>query len=102
MNEGKIEGIRDIRDESDRDGIRVVIELKRGAMAEVVKNQLLDNHLESTFGVINLALVDGQPQVLSLKESLQHYIDHRREVVRRRSEYDLAEAEDRAHVLEGG
>ncbi|UVE49807.1 DNA gyrase subunit A [Haloferax larsenii] len=101
VNAGKIEGIRDIRDESDRDGIRVVIELKRGAMAEVVKNQLLDNHLESTFGVINLALVDGQPQVLTLKETLEHYLDHRREVVRRRSEYELAEAEDRAHILEG-
>ncbi|WP_411963488.1 DNA gyrase subunit A [Haloferax sp. YSMS24] len=101
VNAGKIEGIRDIRDESDRDGIRVVIELKRGAIAEVVKNQLLDNHLESTFGVINLALVDGQPQVLTLKETLQHYLDHRRDVVRRRSEYELAEAEDRAHILEG-
>ena len=101
VNEGKIEGIRDLRDESDRDGIRVVVELKRGASADIVKNQLLDNHLESTFGVINLALVDGQPQVLDLKETLQEYLDHRREVVRRRSEYDLAEAEDRAHILEG-
>ncbi|WP_435115428.1 DNA gyrase subunit A [Halolamina sp. C58] len=101
VNEGKIEGIRDLRDESDRDGIRIVIELKRDAMAEVVKNQLLESHLETTFGVINLALVDGQPQVLTLKETLQEYIEHRREVVRRRSEYDLAEAEDRAHILEG-
>ncbi|WP_053948235.1 DNA gyrase subunit A [Halolamina sediminis] len=101
VNEGKIEGIRDLRDESDRDGIRIVIELKRDAMAEVVKNQLLESHLETTFGVINLALVDGQPKVLTLKETLQEYIKHRREVVRRRSEYDLAEAEDRAHILEG-
>ncbi|XVH31499.1 DNA gyrase subunit A [Haloferacaceae archaeon DSL9] len=101
VNAGALEGIRDLRDESDRDGIRVVIELKRGAMAEVVKNQLLESHLESTFGVINLALVDGAPQVLDLKETLAHYLDHRREVVRRRSEYDLAEAEDRAHILEG-
>jgi DNA gyrase subunit A len=101
VNEGKIEGIRDLRDESDRDGIRVVIELKRGADPEVVRNQLLDNHLESTFGVINLALVDGVPKVLDLKEMLVEYLDHRREVVRRRSAYELSEAEDRAHILEG-
>jgi DNA gyrase subunit A len=101
VNEGKIEGIADLRDESDRNGVRVVVELKRGANIDVVENRLLDHHLESTFGVINLALVDGQPKVLSLKETLQHYIDHRREVVRRRSEHDLAEAEDRAHILEG-
>jgi len=101
VNEGKIEGISDLRDESDRNGVRIVIELKRGANVDVVENRLLDHHLESTFGVINLSLVDGQPEVLSLKETLQHYIDHRREVVRRRSEYDLAEAEDRAHILEG-
>ncbi|WP_121821272.1 DNA gyrase subunit A [Halostella salina] len=101
VNEGKIEGVRDLRDESDRDGVRVVVELKRGANAEVVKNQLLENHLETTFGVINLALVDGQPKVLTLKETLEEYVAHRKEVVRRRSEYDLAEAEDRAHILEG-
>ncbi len=101
VNEGKMEGIRDIRDESDRDGIRIVIELKQSAMAEVVKNQLLEHHLESTFGVINLALVDGEPRVLDLKETLREYLDHRREVVRRRSEYELDEAEDRAHILEG-
>ena len=101
VNDGKIEGISDLRDESDRDGVRVVIDLKRGAMGEVVKNQLLEHHLEETFGVINLALVDGQPQVLSLKETLEHYVEHRKEVVRRRSEYDLEEAEDRAHILEG-
>jgi len=101
VNEGKIEGVRDLRDESDRNGVRVVVELKRGANAEVVKNQLLENHLETTFGVINLALVDGQPKVLTLKETLEEYVAHRKEVVRRRSEYDLAEAEDRAHILEG-
>ncbi|WP_418284952.1 DNA gyrase subunit A [Halorubrum sp. DTA46] len=101
VNEGAIEGIRDLRDESDRDGIRVVVELKRDAMAEVVKNQLLESHLERTFGVINLALVDGAPQVLNLKETLVHYVDHRRDVVRRRSEHELAEREDRAHILEG-
>ncbi|SDF33043.1 DNA gyrase subunit A [Halorubrum xinjiangense] len=101
VNEGAIEGIRDLRDESDRDGMRIVVELKRDAMAEVVKNQLLESHLERTFGVINLALVDGSPQVLDLKETLRHYIEHRREVVRRRSEHELAEREDRAHILEG-
>ena len=101
VNDGKLEGIRDLRDESDRDGIRVVIDLKRDAMADVVKNQLLESHLESTFGVINLALVDGAPQVLDLRETLQHYVDHRRDVVRRRSQYELDEAEDRAHILEG-
>ncbi len=91
VNDGAIEGIRDLRDESDRDGIRIVVELKRNAMAEVVKNQLLESFLEKTFGVINLALVDGQPQVLTLKETLQHYLDHRKEVVRRRSEYELGQ-----------
>ncbi|MFC5134837.1 MULTISPECIES: DNA gyrase subunit A [Haloferacaceae] len=101
VNEGAIEGIRDLRDESDRDGIRVVVELKRDAMAEVVKNQLLESHLERTFGVINLALVDGSPQVLDLKETLEHYVEHRRDVVRRRSNHELAEREDRAHILEG-
>ena len=101
INEGKIEGVSDLRDESDRNGVRVVIECKRGANVELVKNQLLESHLERTFGVINLALVDGQPRVLTLKETLEHYVEHRKEVVRRRSEYDLAEAEDRAHILEG-
>ncbi|QLG48006.1 DNA gyrase subunit A [Natrinema halophilum] len=101
VNEGEIDGISDLRDESDRDGVRIVIELKRGANAEVVKNKLLENHLERTFGVINLSLVDGQPKVLSLKETLEEYVAHRREVVRRRSEYDLEQAEDRAHILEG-
>ncbi|MDG5819894.1 DNA gyrase subunit A [Natronococcus sp. A-GB7] len=101
VTEGELEGITDLRDESDRDGVRIVIELKRGANVDVVKNKLLESHLEKTFGIINLALVDGQPRVLSLRETLQEYVDHRREVVRRRSEYDLAEAEDRAHILEG-
>ncbi|MGQ4555067.1 DNA gyrase subunit A [Halobellus sp. GM3] len=101
VNEGKLEGIRDLRDESDRDGIRVVVELKRGANAEVVKNQLLEHHLESTFGVINLALVDGQPRVLTLKETLVEYLEHRRAVVRRRSQFELGEKEERAHILEG-
>ena len=101
VNEGVIEGISDLRDESDRNGVRVVVDLKRGANADVVENQLLEHHLESTFGVINLALVDGQPRVLSLKETLEQYIDHRKEVVRRRSQHDLDAARDRAHILEG-
>jgi len=101
VNDGKIEGITDLRDESDRNGVRVVIELKRGANADVVENKLLEHHLEKTFGVINLALVDGQPRVLSLKETLEHYVEHRKEVVRRRSQFELDEAEDRAHILEG-
>jgi DNA gyrase subunit A len=101
VNEGKIEGISDLRDESDRDGVRVVVDLKRGANADVVENQLLEHHLESTFGVINLALVDGQPRVLTLKETLAEYVDHRKEVVRRRSQFELDEAQDRAHILEG-
>jgi DNA gyrase subunit A len=101
VNDGKLDGVRDLRDESDRDGIRIVIELKRGANPEVVENQLLESHLETTFGVINLALVDGQPKVLDLKETLEVYLDHRRDVVRRRSQHELDEAEDRAHILEG-
>ncbi|WP_435358979.1 DNA gyrase subunit A [Haloarchaeobius sp. DFWS5] len=101
VTEGKIEGVTDLRDESDRNGVRVVVDLKRGANVEVVKNQLVEHHLETTFGVINLSLVDGQPKVLSLKETLSHYVDHRKEVVRRRSQYDLKQAEDRAHILEG-
>ncbi|PSQ56338.1 MAG: DNA gyrase subunit A [Halobacteriales archaeon SW_9_67_25] len=101
VSEGAIEGVSDLRDESDRDGVRIVIDLKRGANVDVVENQLLESHLETTFGVINLALVDGQPRVLTLAETLDHYIDHRKEVVRRRSEHDLQEAEDRAHILEG-
>jgi DNA gyrase subunit A len=101
VRDEKLEGIRDLRDESDRNGIRVVVELKRNANTDVVENHLLESHLERTFGVINLALVDGQPKVLTLKEMLEEYVAHRKEVVRRRSEHDLAEAEDRAHILEG-
>lgn len=101
VKEEKIEGLSAIRDESDRDGIRIVFEVKNSAHTEVVKNQLISNHLEKTFGMINLALVDGQPRVLTLKETLEHYIEHRKEVVRRRTEYDLKEAEDRSHILTG-
>ncbi|GAA0656469.1 DNA gyrase subunit A [Salarchaeum japonicum] len=101
VNDGTLEGVRDLRDESDRNGVRVVIELKSNANTDIVENRLLESHLERTFGVINLALVDGEPKVLTLKEMLAEYLSHRREVVRRRSEHDLAEAEDRAHILEG-
>ena len=101
VNDGVIEGISDLRDESDRDGVRVVIDLKRGANTDVVENQLLERVFEATFGVINLALVDGQPEVLDLKSLLEHFIEHRRTVVRRRSQYELAEAQDRQHILEG-
>lgn len=101
VNDGKIDGIRDIRDESDREGVRVVIELKRGANVDVVKNQLIEGHLERTFSVISLALVDDQPTVLNLKELLEEFIAHRVTVVRRRSQFELEEAEDRAHILEG-
>ncbi|MWG36896.1 DNA gyrase subunit A [Halomarina oriensis] len=101
VNDGRIEGISDIRDESDREGIRVVIDLKRGANADVVRNQLLEHHLERTFSVISLALVDGQPRVLNLKQMLEQFVEHRRNVVRRRSQFELDEAEDRAHILEG-
>ena len=101
VNEGTIEGISDLRDESDRDGIRVVIDCKRGANTDVIENQLLERVFESTFGVINLALVDGEPKILDLKSMIGHYLEHRVDVVTRRSEYELAEAEDRAHILEG-
>ena len=101
VNDGRIQGISDIRDESDRDGIRVVIELKRGANADLVRNQLLKHHLEQTYSIINVALVDGQPRRLNLKQMLEQFVEHRKEVVRRRSEFELSEAEDRAHILEG-
>ncbi|OPX35140.1 DNA gyrase subunit A [candidate division KSB1 bacterium 4484_188] len=98
----KIEGISDLRDESDRDGIRVVIELKRDAQPEVVLNQLYKHtQLQVTFGIINLALVDGVPRVLTLRQMLQYFINHRHEVILRRTRYELDEAEKRAHILEG-
>ncbi len=97
-----IEGISDLRDESDRDGMRIVIELKRGEVGEVVLNNLYRHtQLQQTFGIITLAIVAGRPRVLSLLEVLQHFIDFRREVVRRRIEFELRKAEARAHILEG-
>lgn len=102
VREGKIDDISDIRDESDRDGLRVVIELKRDAQAEVVLNQLYKHtNMQVTFGVIMLALVNGIPTVLTLKQMMQHFIDHRHEVLVRRTKFDLDAAERRAHILEG-
>jgi DNA gyrase subunit A len=97
-----IEGISDLRDESDRDGMRIVIELKRGEMSEVILNNLYKHtQLQQTFGIITLAIVGGRPRVLSLLDVLEQFIEFRREVVRRRTEFELRKAEARAHILEG-
>jgi DNA gyrase subunit A len=102
VQEKKIEGISDLRDESDREGMRIVVELRRGETAEVVLNNLYkQTPMQSSFGVIMLAIVNGQPKVLNLKEMIQHFIDHRIVVVRRRTQFELRKAEDRAHILEG-
>ncbi|MFN2340465.1 MAG: DNA gyrase subunit A [Halanaerobium sp.] len=102
VKDEKLDAISDIRDESDRDGMRVVIELKREATPKVVLNQLYKHsRLQVTFSVIMIALVDKEPKVLSLKEILEHYLEHQKEVVRRRTQYDLDKALDRAHILEG-
>ena len=100
--EGRLEGIADLRDESDRQGLRLNVELQRGAEAPTVLRQLFKlTPLQETFSIIMLALVNGEPRTLSLKQALRVYIDHRLEVVRRRSEYDLTRARERAHILEG-
>ena len=97
-----IDGISEIRDESDRDGIRIVIELKRGAFAKIVLNQLFSRTaLQSSFGVINLALVKGRPETLNLKQLIQYFVEHRVDVVTRRTRFDLRKAEERAHILRG-
>lgn len=102
VNEKKIEGISDIRDESDREGMRIVYDLKKDAIPNVVLNNLYKyTQLQSSFGVNNVALVKGRPQTLNLKELVEYYVEHRHEVVVRRTEYDLREAEKRAHILEG-
>ena len=102
VREKKLEGIRDLRDESDRDGIRIVIDLKRGEVAEIILNTLYKmTKLQVSYGMNMLAIVDNQPQVLTLRALLRHFLDHRRTVVIRRCRYDLARAEKRAHVLEG-
>ena len=102
VNAKKIEGISDLRDESDREGLRIVIELKRDANPDVVLNQLYGHtYMQSTFGVINLALVNGETKVLSLTDLIRLYVEHRKEVLTRRSKFELSKAEERAHVLEG-
>jgi DNA gyrase subunit A len=102
VRDKKIEGITDIRDESDRDGMRIVIDLKKGTAPQVVLNYLYKHTaLESTFGIINLAIVDRQPRTLNLKELIHEFLKHRVEVVRRRTEFDLRKAEERMHILRG-
>jgi DNA gyrase subunit A len=102
VRDKKLNDIRDMRDESDRDGMRIVIELKRDAVPQIVLNLLYKHtQMQSTFGTILLALVDGQPKIMSLREILRHFIAHRLQVIVRRSEYDLAKALDREHILEG-
>ena len=102
VREGRVTGISDLRDESDRDGMRIVVELKKDANPRVVLNQLfVHTPLQTTFGAIMLALVNNRPQVLTLRALIDEYIRHRQEVVRRRTAFDLAEAERRAHILEG-
>jgi DNA gyrase subunit A len=98
----RVEGISDIRDESDKDGMRMVIELKRDQEAQIILNQLYKHtQMQTTFGIIMLALVNNRPEILNLKQLIVHYIDHRKEIVVNRTKFDLAKAEDRAHILEG-
>jgi DNA gyrase subunit A len=102
VNERKLEGITDLRDESDRNGIRIVMDLKRGVIADIIINQLFKfTSLETTFGVNMLAVVNNRPQLLNLKQVLEHFLDYRREVIVRRSRFDLKKAQHRAHILEG-
>ncbi|MBN2600014.1 MAG: DNA gyrase subunit A [Candidatus Thermoplasmatota archaeon] len=102
VKEKKLEGIADLRDESDRKGMRIVIELKRDAIDDVVLNQLFEHtELQSSFGVLNLAIVKGEPKVLMLREILQHYIEYRVEIISRRTTYDLKKAREKMHILEG-
>ncbi|MCK5470603.1 MAG: DNA gyrase subunit A, partial [Cyclobacteriaceae bacterium] len=102
INEKKIEGISDLRDESDRDGMRIVYDLKKDAIPNIVLNNLFKfTQLQSSFGVNNVALVKGRPHTLNLKDMIKHFVDHRHEVVIRRTEYELQEAEKRAHILQG-
>ncbi|MCD8360729.1 MAG: DNA gyrase subunit A [Acidaminococcaceae bacterium] len=102
VKDGVIEGITDLRDESDRRGMRIVIELRNGVVPDVILNQLYKyTKLQDSFGIIMLALVDGHPRVLNLKEILVHYLNHQKEVITRRTRYELGKAKDRAHILEG-
>lgn len=102
INEKKIEGISDIRDESDRQGLRIVYDIKKDAIPNIVLNHLYKyTQLQSSFGVNNIALVKGRPQTLNLRDLIRHFVDHRHEVVTRRTQYELEEAERRAHILQG-
>lgn len=102
VREKRIEGISDLRDESDRDGMRIVIELKRDANPNIVLNNLYKyTQMQVTFGTIMLALVDGEPKILNLKEMLNHYIEHQKDVITRRTQFELDKAEARAHIVEG-
>ncbi len=102
VQEKRVEGISDLRDESDKSGMRIVIELKRGANANVILNQLYKHtQMQDTFGVIMLALVDDEPRVLNLKQMLEYYLEHQKDVIVRRTKFDLEKAKKRAHILEG-
>lgn len=102
VRDKKLEGISDLRDESDREGLRIVIEIKRDANPNVVLNNLYKyTQLQTTFGVIMLALVNDEPKILDLKEMLSYYVDHQKEIITRRTQYDLNKAEERAHIVEG-
>lgn len=102
VKEKRIDGISDIRDESDRKGMRIVVEIKRDSNANIVLNNLYKyTQLENTFGIINLALVNGEPKILNLKELIEYYVDHQKEVVTRRTNFDLSKARERKHIVEG-
>lgn len=102
MVEKRLDGVAEVRDESNREGMRLVIELKRDAIPQVILNKLYKlTPMQSSFGIINIAIVDGQPKLLNLKEMLEHFVEFRREVVRRRTEFELRKAQARAHILEG-
>ena len=102
VRDKKIEGISEVRDESDREGMRIVVEVKRGEQSAIILNHLYKHtQMQSSFGIIMLALVNNEPRVLNLKEMLRYFVEHRREVVVRRSQYELRKAEERAHILEG-
>ncbi len=102
VRDGRVEGISDVRDESDKDGMRIVVELKKGTVAGVILNQLYKHtQMQMTFGVIMLAIVGGQPRTMSIKEVLEYFLEHRKEVITRKTAYELRKAQERAHILEG-
>ena len=102
VHDKRIDGVADLRDESDRQGIRIVIELKRGEIPEVVLNNLYRNtQMQTTFGIIFLAIVNNKPEVMDLPTILRHFVEHRKEIVVRRTRFDLRKAEEREHILAG-